>query len=280
MIFNPVVVGAILVQGVVAKSSRIAGAIAGYAITTGIMLWGFSIYSDGAQIAFFGIPLSPPVFIIACLVWYGLDTKEFIAAKKNASQIQDPSLTESQAECASANEGLAFFFRVAFVYLGFSTLALWALNVIAVYSRWTVMSSAPGFNKEEFMLRVGVSLIASLFFAWVLWQAREGRSVKLLCVALGYALLGAVVMVMYSMVHRPPAGETNALYSTLRWLGVIVSGKGHPIGWVIATLRLFSCPISKSLFGALNVAQQIFTVGLFSFALAKQPERIATNSTF
>jgi hypothetical protein len=86
MIFNPVIVGAIVGQVIIAKVSRIAGAIVGYVITTGILLWGLSIYGNGHQLAFFGIPLSQPIFVMLCLVWYGFDTKEFIAAKKTISQ--------------------------------------------------------------------------------------------------------------------------------------------------------------------------------------------------
>lgn len=84
--FNPVIIVAIIVQGLIAKASRIAGAIVGYVITTGILLWGLSLYSNGDQIALFGIPLSQPVFIVAILVWYGFDTKGFLAAKKQAAQ--------------------------------------------------------------------------------------------------------------------------------------------------------------------------------------------------
>jgi len=94
MIFNPVIVGAIVVQSFIAKSSRIAGAITGYVITTGIMFWGLSLYSDGSQIEFFGIPLSQSAFIIACLIWYGFDTKAFITAKKVSDQsIESPQNT-------------------------------------------------------------------------------------------------------------------------------------------------------------------------------------------
>ena len=86
--FNPVIVLAIIVQAVVAKFSRIAGAVIGYIITTRILLWGMSVYGEGNQIALFGIPLSQPVFLIACLVWYAFDTKEFMAARKEASAIE------------------------------------------------------------------------------------------------------------------------------------------------------------------------------------------------
>ena len=56
--FNPVIIIAVIIQALVTKFSRIAGAVMGYLITTGILLWGLSLYREGDQIAFFGIPLS------------------------------------------------------------------------------------------------------------------------------------------------------------------------------------------------------------------------------
>jgi len=84
--FNPVIVVAVIVQMLIAKASRIAGAIAGYALTTGILIWGLSVYSEGSGIALFTIPLSEPVFLTICSIWYVFDTKEFIAAKKQLSE--------------------------------------------------------------------------------------------------------------------------------------------------------------------------------------------------
>ena len=82
MIFNPVIIVAIIVQSWVAKASRVAGAIMGFLITTGIFLWGLAVYGSHNQIMFFGIPLSQPVFVILCLVWYVFDTFSLIAALK------------------------------------------------------------------------------------------------------------------------------------------------------------------------------------------------------
>lgn len=82
--FNPAIVAAIIVQVIVSKFSRVAGAAIGYLITTGILLWGMSVYGAGDQIALAGIPLPQPIFLVACLVWYGFDTKEFLAARKQA----------------------------------------------------------------------------------------------------------------------------------------------------------------------------------------------------
>ena len=64
--FNPVIIVAIIVQSLVSKVDRIAGAVLGFLITTGIFLWGLSVYAEGNQIALFTIPLSQPVFLIAC----------------------------------------------------------------------------------------------------------------------------------------------------------------------------------------------------------------------
>jgi len=81
MIFNPIIVVAIIGQRFISKASPMAGAIAGYAITTGILLWGCSLYSEGLQIGFFGIPLSQSAFLVLCLVWYCFDTRELVAAR-------------------------------------------------------------------------------------------------------------------------------------------------------------------------------------------------------
>ena len=82
---NPIVLIAILAQGMIARSNRMAGAIAGYVLTTGILIWGLSLYSQGSGIALIGIPLSQPVFLVVCIVWYGFDTKAFLKAKKIAA---------------------------------------------------------------------------------------------------------------------------------------------------------------------------------------------------
>jgi hypothetical protein len=90
MVFNPVILGAIVVQGLTSKVSRVAGAVVGYLITTGILMWGFSVYDKGNHIEFFGISLSQSHFVIACLIWFGFDTKVYLAAKKPIPQPQDP----------------------------------------------------------------------------------------------------------------------------------------------------------------------------------------------
>jgi hypothetical protein len=82
--FNPIIVVAIIIQSVVSRASRMVGAILGYVITTGILLWGISLYGGGAQIALFGVPLSESVFFVVCLAWYGLDTWTFAKARRSS----------------------------------------------------------------------------------------------------------------------------------------------------------------------------------------------------
>ncbi len=93
--FNPVIIVAIIIQGIVSKASRMAGAILGYIITTSIFIWGLSLYSEGDAIALFGARISQEFFIIACLVWFGFDTMEFIKAKKGKGTIKPGLLKEA-----------------------------------------------------------------------------------------------------------------------------------------------------------------------------------------
>ncbi len=94
--FNPVIFVAILIQSMISRGNRTAGAVAGYVITTGILLWGFSLYADGGQVAFFGVPLSQGVFIFLCLVWYGFDTKRLLEV--NGASVQSVATPQSQSE--------------------------------------------------------------------------------------------------------------------------------------------------------------------------------------
>ena len=96
---NPVIVVAILIQAVISAASKVAGAIAGYLITTGILLWGLSLYGGGDQIALAGIPLPPPVFFVVVLIWYGFDTAGLMAAvSAPASQNAQPPRNEKAGQ--------------------------------------------------------------------------------------------------------------------------------------------------------------------------------------
>jgi hypothetical protein len=88
---NPLIIVAIIIQAVIAKASKVAGAIVGYLITTGILLWGLSLYGSGDEIAFAGIPLSQPVFFVVVLIWYAFDTGNLIAALSAPAQKTVPA---------------------------------------------------------------------------------------------------------------------------------------------------------------------------------------------
>ena len=77
---NWVIVGAVLIQFVVGRISRFLGAVLGFLITTGILLWGLMAYGAGSGIAFAGFPLPLPIFVLACLVWYVFDVMELVRA--------------------------------------------------------------------------------------------------------------------------------------------------------------------------------------------------------
>ncbi|MCG3153897.1 MAG: hypothetical protein DKINENOH_00487 [bacterium] len=88
---------AIFAQSLIAKTNRMAGAIAGYAITAGVLVWGISAYADGSAITFLTIRVSKTLFIIACLVWFLIDTGEFLQAREMqrlaaASSLEKPSV--------------------------------------------------------------------------------------------------------------------------------------------------------------------------------------------
>ena len=75
---NPVIICALVIQSIILKANHFAGSIVGFLITSGILFWGLSLYSEGNAIAFFGIVLTQPVFIIACLIWYVFDVLKLV----------------------------------------------------------------------------------------------------------------------------------------------------------------------------------------------------------
>ena len=93
---NPIIIIAIIAQSFISRASRMAGAIVGFIITTGIFLWGLSLYSAGSGIVFFMIPLSEGAFIAVCVVWYAFNTRAFLRARK--ATVQQPSQLGGQPE--------------------------------------------------------------------------------------------------------------------------------------------------------------------------------------
>ena len=80
---NFVILIAVLIQAVINRINRIAGAIAGFVITAGVLIWGLGAYAGGGYITFFRMKLSQPVFLLACLVWFGFDVHALLQARKH-----------------------------------------------------------------------------------------------------------------------------------------------------------------------------------------------------
>lgn len=78
---NPVIFIAVIIQSAIAKSSPRLGAMVGYLITSGILLWGLGVYAQDGWITFFGFDLSFSAFIIFCVIWYLYDSFQFLFAK-------------------------------------------------------------------------------------------------------------------------------------------------------------------------------------------------------
>jgi hypothetical protein len=100
---NLYIVGAIVVQGLISKVDALAGAIVGYLVTTGILIWGWILYSQGDAVAFFGIVFSLPVFVIACLVWYGFDTFELVGALNGGELDEGPTSLDANRDTDATN---------------------------------------------------------------------------------------------------------------------------------------------------------------------------------
>jgi hypothetical protein len=85
---NPIIIGGVLLQGLVRRASRTAGAIVGFLITTVLLLWGLGAYAEGSAMTFVGIELSQPVFVGMCVVWYIFDAGELVEARKQAPRVR------------------------------------------------------------------------------------------------------------------------------------------------------------------------------------------------
>lgn len=103
---NYTILIALMIQGAIAKSSRLAGAVAGILITVGIFVWGLSVYSDGGGIVLFSIPLSQGVFIGACVVWFLFDGLELSNALKTEEDQQPESTPQNVESSLEKRESL------------------------------------------------------------------------------------------------------------------------------------------------------------------------------
>ena len=107
--FNPVIIFAIIIQAIVRKVSAVAGAIFGFLITTGILIWGLSVYKEGNYIALFGAPLNEHIFLYAIIFWYIIDTREFIKARKQTEKLEGDTKIEKlplNMNCPKCDEEL------------------------------------------------------------------------------------------------------------------------------------------------------------------------------
>jgi hypothetical protein len=235
--FNPVIIIAVIIQSVVAKSSRIAGAIIGYVITTGILLWGISLYGEGNQIALFGIPLSEPIFFIACLVWYGFDTKEFLAARQGATNINQ-SETETSPTTSSKLRmpalGLLFLWIMTNVLANISWSPLYSLfNPTYDDSTFTVASIATGLSS---------GMIAGIFQWLLLIFIFPKFNRWLLALWIPASMLGwAIVSVIYALVTVPDGMDilisavSGLTIGVLQWL-ILQKYSKAAFWWIPANL--------------------------------------------
>ncbi|WP_183361332.1 DUF5684 domain-containing protein [Geomonas limicola] len=225
-------------------------------------------------IIFYRIPLSLGISnssrILSVLPFINYIYFGYLAFRQEPDGVNQAACSEGMS-LPKEEDSLTVFFRIMFIYLGASAIISWAVSSALMYSRLSPYSLT--FNKADFLLRTSLGLASSLFYAWVLWKAREGRSVKLLVIALGYAVLGACTMLMFRFVlKRPAAGESDQFYTFISWLSAVVAGRGYPVGWIVALIAMVSKP-SQSFYAILNIFQSLFALSLFSFALAKQPEK-------
>jgi hypothetical protein len=107
-----IVLAGIVIQMFVSRSNRKLGGIIGLVVTSIILIWGMSAYGDGNTMTFFGIELSEPIFIILCLVWFGLDISQIVQkpvvrlqAQPGVPTQQPPTLPEPPQDNPSDPHG-------------------------------------------------------------------------------------------------------------------------------------------------------------------------------
>lgn len=85
------IVVSFLVKNFISSHSRVAGALFGFLITTGILLLGRLLYAGGGAMLIGVIELSQPVFIGVCAIWYLIDLAELVNAINLARHPKAPS---------------------------------------------------------------------------------------------------------------------------------------------------------------------------------------------
>jgi hypothetical protein len=221
--FNPIIIIAIIIQSIVAKSSRKAGAIVGFVITTGIFLWGISVYGDGGEIALFGISLSEPVFYLVFLVWFGFDIMEFVSSQKGATEtgITDTGISESGISESGISPTTITKTRIPAAALVF----LWILTNIFANFGWSMLypffiTLSPA--TAAIILSLSSGLIAGLLQWLILIVIIPKADRRLLALWIPATMVGwAIIRIMITFVAIP-SGMT-ILISVIRGgtLGVL-----------------------------------------------------------
>ena len=93
---NPVILIAVVIQTLISRVSHIAGSIAGYLITTGILVWGLGLYNEGDAVAVFGVVLSKSVFMYGCFFWYAYDTYVLFNGRAAAPEEAENEFSDSE----------------------------------------------------------------------------------------------------------------------------------------------------------------------------------------
>jgi hypothetical protein len=91
-----IILAGVVIQSMISKSSKVAGAITGFVITSFLFLWGLLAYGSGDAMVFSGIELSQGMFIMFCLGWYAVDTGTLVSAIRER-RTAAASVPESQA---------------------------------------------------------------------------------------------------------------------------------------------------------------------------------------
>lgn len=99
---NTTIIIALVIQGIFSIFSKITGAILGFFITTGILIWGLTLYNEGSAIQLSSFQLTQPIFVIACLVWYGYDILAFLKAKSKAKE-ENPTQSSNNDNSSPKN---------------------------------------------------------------------------------------------------------------------------------------------------------------------------------
>jgi hypothetical protein len=92
-----IILAIIIINGIAQSNPRLAGWL-GVGLTTGILMWGLSIYSDPyGYIAFFGIPLSQGMFLFLIGLFYAHDAWLLYKAHQANLAATEASLQASEA---------------------------------------------------------------------------------------------------------------------------------------------------------------------------------------